>query len=945
MSRDRCVGSLLFTASVAAAFMALLWAAVMLASPESGEIKGRVMDSSGQALPGATVRVDPPGLTAVTDFEGYFVLSRLATGPAKVVASYIGFVSATQDVTVENASVVRLEFKLAQDERVKEDVVVTASRERGEVEALNERKNSENVVNVLPEEVITSLPNANVADALGRVPSVSLERDEGEGKYVQVRGLEPRLTNVTINGIHIPSVSGSNENFGRQIKLDAFPSDLVGELQLYKTTSADQDGDALGGSVNIVTRAAGNEPAMNLSVIGGHTDIIGGRYNYQVAGNYSSRLGSEKEFGVVLGGTYDWNGRGINDIEPAPDVVTLPDGTDTSAFTAIDYRDYRYQRSRYGFAGGLDWQVDPNTGLYLKGFFAQFQNYGDRWVTSANGGTFLTPTRTDSDGNFEASVQDRRPNDQTYSIALGGKTDLRTVLLDYVVSYSHARQNRIDQRQAKFDGPPAAFEIDGTDGEFPVFTPIGGVNQLDPSLYTLSNYTISDERTKAHDAAIAANAAFPYQLGSYPGWIKVGGKYRDEHKDVFTNDKEFNPTGDVTYLMSQGIDSFKDPNYYFGRYPQGPNASLAAVTDFFNANPGAFEEDTNSEHLDNDPNNFTARERVSAGYVMNTTSLGPVDLRFGVRVEHTDAGYTGFLVNTDADGNWVSTVPTSGDSSYTNALPSVSVRWAIDSSTNLRAVYGWLIGRPDYGELAPSAMLNPDKKEIDAGNPNLKPTQSRSYDLLFEHFFSSVGVISGGLFYKDLKDPIYPGSASTIHGGPHDGFLLVQPVNGPKAKIYGWEIAWQQHLRFLPGVLSGLGVDANYTYTNSKATFDPSTGRTGDARLQRTTPSEYNAGITYDWRAFSMRAAVTYNAATIWEYQFVDGAPGGQTGPKGDIYLYPHTQVDLQATYSLPSGLQVLFSALNLNNQVFGFYTGDPHWNLQREFYSRTFALGVRWNR
>src|SRR5262249_59674943 len=113
--------------------------------------------------------------------------------------------------------------------------------------------------------------------------------------------------------------------------------------------------------------------------------------------------------------------------------------------------------------------------------------------------------------------------------------------------------------------------------------------------------------------------------------------------------------------------------------------------------------------------------------------------------------------------------------------------------------------------------------------------------------------------------------------------------------ITWYAIGWQQHFRCLPGVLRGLGVDANYTYTNSKATFDPSTGRTGDARLQRTTPSEYNAGLTYDLGGFSMRAAVTYNAATIWEYKFVDGASGGQTGPLGGIYLYPPTQGDLHA--------------------------------------------------
>src|SRR5262249_34725410 len=259
--------------------------------------------------------------------------------------------------------------------------------------------------------------------------------------------------------------------------------------------------------------------------------------------------------------------------------------------------------------------------------------------------------------------------------------------------------------------------------------------------------------------------------------------------------------------------------------------------------------------------NFSVNEKISAGYVMDTTSFGPVDLVLGVRVEHTDAHYTGFIVTTDADGNWVSTSPTEGSKSYTNPLPSVSLRWALDPQTNLRAVWAWHVGRPDYGLLPPSRVVNTDKNEIDAGNPDLKAQKAQSYDLLFEHFFGSVGLVSAGGFYKNIDDPIYPGSASTIHGGPFDGFTLVKPVNGPHALIYGFEVAWQQYLRFLPGVLQGLGIAANYTYTHSRAEFDPSTGRTGTALLQRTTPHQYNVGLTYDAGGFSGRAAVTYNSA------------------------------------------------------------------------------------
>jgi TonB-dependent receptor len=939
----RSCSRLVFDALLAVALsLAVLSPAIGAVASENGSLRGRVVDANGRALPGATVRVEPGGIAVVTDAEGYFTVSRLAPGAYRVEVSYIGFVAKTLDATVGAAAPSRLEIKLQQDNQVKENVVVTASRERGEVEALNERKNSDNIVNVLPAEVITSLPNANLADAIGRLPSVSLERDEGEGKYVQIRGLASNLTNVTINGVQIPSVSGGNENYGRQIKLDGFSSDLVGNIQLYKTTSPDQEGDSIGGTVNLVNKAAGDEQYFNIGALGGYNGLQGGRYSTVANATYSNRFGPDKALGLVLGGMYDWNGRAINDVEPAPDMVDLPDGASVPAFAAIDYRDYRYDRARYGFAGGLDYRLGLNSSIFFKGFFTEFQNYGDRWVRSTTAGNFLTPNLTDDSGLFEASVQNRRPNEQTYSLLLGGNNDLHSVLVDYVLAYSHARQNRIGQQQGNFTGPSAAFAVDSSNGNFPRMVPLGDVNFLDPSQYVLAAYSVTDERSNAWDAQAALNMTVPFQLGDFPSQLKFGGKYRQEHKVVSTHNLEFNTNGSNPYYMSQGVDSFTDPTYYFNKYPQGPNASLSSITNFFNTNPGAFDEDTNAEHLDNDPNNFTVEEKIGAGYAMDTTTFGPVAVLLGVRVEHTAAAYTGYLVTTDSNGDWASTTPTSGSNSYTDPLPNVSVKWSVDQNTNLRAVWAWQIGRPDYGLLPPSFLVDTDKNQVNAGNPALVPQLSASYDLLVEHFMGSIGLVAAGGFYKNLTHPIYTNSASIISGGPFDGYTLYKPVNGPSAYIYGFEVAWQQHLGFLPGVFKGLGIDANYTYTHSKATFDPSTGRSGTAQLQRTTPNEYNIGLTYDMGPFSMRAAVTYNSATIFSYNYQDGAAGGPTGPKGDIYLYPHTQFDIQGIYTLPNGLAITVSALNLTNEVFGFYAGNPHWNIQREFYSQTVAVGLR---
>ncbi|HKC11719.1 MAG TPA: TonB-dependent receptor [Vicinamibacteria bacterium] len=903
-----------------------------------GSIKGHVADHSNNALPGASVRVDPGNATAVTDREGGFLIGSLAPGNFKVSISYVGFVTDTQDLVVTAGAQAKIESKLRPAVNVSEEVTVTASRSRGEVEALNQKKNADNIVDILPAEVITSLPNANVADAIGRLPSVSLERDEGEGKYVQVRGLESRYTNATVNGAHIPNV----ESFNRSLKLDAIPSNLVGQIELHKTVSPDQDGDAIGGSVNLVTKIAGDQPSFSIGTQGGYVDLQGGRYTYQVDATYTNRFGPDKNLGLVIGGTYDWNGRAINDVEPAPGTGNLPDGTPFANFMGADLRDYRYKRSRLGFAGGLDYRPSQNSSFYLRGLYADFHNYGDVFTNTASAGTFLTPTLTDDSGGFSGYSQIRTHNEETYSISAGGKHNLGTAFLDYNLSYSHARQTG-GFVTTPFNGPSAAFMISPSTLYFPKFTALGGVNQLDATQYSVAAYQTIDNTTPDRDAAIAVNVALPYRNGG--GEFKIGAKYRDEAKSNLQNNKSFSATGSPALLLSQAPGDLHDPNYYFGSYPHGPNLDFNAAQNFFNQNPNAFVELVSQEHSRNDGNNYDAKEKIAAVYAMNTIKFGQVHVVAGVRMEHTDASYSGFQVHFDSSGNWVGSTPTGADNKYTSVLPSVQVRYEIDPNTNLRAVYGWAISRPNYADLVPSLVISDRRNQVNAGNPNLKPTKGQSYDLLFEHYLATVGVISAGAFYKDLKDPIYPGSGTTLVSGPFAGFQQVQPINGPSAKVWGFETAWNQHLSFLPGLLNGLGIAANYTYTDSKATFDPSTGRTGTARLQRTTPNEFNVGLTYDKGGFSLRAAATYNSATIFSYNYSDGAQGGLTGPNGDTYLYPHTQIDAQASYTFKNGFQVLVSGLNLNNEVFGFYVGSPQWNIQREFYGPTIGVGFRLNR
>src|SRR5215472_12849921 len=298
-----------------------------LGHAQSGAISGKVTDSGGGVLQGAEVSLEPGGIKVISDAQGQFLVTGLAPGSYTVTISYVGFANSTKSITVAGGQIGNADIKLSvASENLQ--VLVTAERASGEAAAVNRELAADNIVQVLPSEVIRSLPNANMADALGRLPSVTIERDEGEGKYVQVRGTEPRLANLTIDGVNTPSPEAGI----RQIKLDTIPADLVESVQINKTLQANMNADGIGGSVNLVTKTAGERPTVSVSGIGGYTPIIGGRGVVETTGSIGKRFGSSKKFGVLLGGSYDWNGRGIDDIEPVPDVATFANGSTARYF-------------------------------------------------------------------------------------------------------------------------------------------------------------------------------------------------------------------------------------------------------------------------------------------------------------------------------------------------------------------------------------------------------------------------------------------------------------------------------------------------------------------------------------------------------------------------------------------------------------------------------------
>jgi len=965
---------------VSASFLCFVLFSLALANGQAarGSVAGHVVDSSGAVLPGAKIELQPGGATAVSDTQGQFTIYNVVPGSYTVTVNYVGFDLFSQPVTVTAGQLVRVSASLKVGS-ANENIVVTSERGHGEAEAINVERESDNILQVLPVEVITSLPNTNIADAIGRLPSVTLERDEGEGKYVQIRGAQPAWNNVTVNGMELASPESV-----RQIKLDIVPANLVDSVEINKTLSANQDGDAIGGSVNLVTKQAEERPTVYINGIGGYTPIVNGRGLDEFDGTIGQRFGQRKRLGILFGASYDWNGRGINDVEPVPDIFQ---GTPT--YDTEDIRDYRYNRTRIGFTSSIDYKLSDISGLYLRLLYSHFDNFGDRWLYTPSVGTFATPTLTNPDGTMSANVQARRPVQVIGSLDVGGKHVFGDWLVLYELGISRASSEDHGYASADFNGSGASlqnltFAID-PNIHTPRFLPQGGVNIFDQTQYTFADLDVSQTYSPQLNLSLSGSAARNYHAGSHFGTFEFGFKIRNAHKFQDSLDPVYDAASGTGPTLASFGGSFTNPHYYDGAYGSvfaQQQADYGKIEQFYLANlnnPNVLALDATSTAQNGFPNNFDLIERVTAGYVMNTLQFGRIRLQTGLRFEGTNENLTGFQVFFDSNGNICQPGESAVDptcpanitgpfstlrrnNSYLNVFPSAQVRFGLGADSDIRVSYGRGIARPNFGDLPPTFANNGSNNEIDIGNPDLKATYANNFDVIIEQYLKPFGIIQGGFFYKQVSDPIYeqvkePLTAAVAQQFDVDPIFatnpptwnLSRPINGQSANLYGFEIAYLQHLNFLPGPLRGFGISANYGYTHS--TTDGVPLRTDKPALARQAPHTFNFSPTYDRGRLSARMGLAYNGANIFGYNYQnlnpDGSPNPQPfgikGPFGDTYLLAHTQVDAQAAFRMYRGLQFIFAGLNLTNEVFGFYNGSPQFPIQREYYKPSYEFGLRY--
>lgn len=877
-------------------------------------LKGTVSDAVNHSrLAGASVKVTGTSNGTAADLNGQFALYA-KPGKVSLQVSFLGYRDTVVAVTLQAGEVTNIGIDLSSGS-VQLSSVITTGYLQGQAKALNQQKNADNIKNIISSDQIGRFPDPNAAEALQRVPGVNIERDQGEGRYVLIRGLAPQFTNINVNGEQIPSPEADV----RFVALDAIPSDQLASIEVSKTLTPDMDGDAVGGSVNLITRTAQSRNArVTGSLAGGYNNLMN-EPNIQGQLQFDQRFGAKEKFGVMVNGNYYHNHLGSDNWEQSP------------SDNELELRDYELVRTRTGLSTTLDYKFNTRHEIYFRALYSRFtdREWRRRYV--------FVP----EDEEIEKLIKDRFEAQSITSFNLGGKHNFNKFYFNYEGQYSEGEQDTPYDHEIGFIASlPSSFSFPTS--KFPVLNAPGFNNS--------ANYEFDEAgygKTLAKDRNITAKfeIGIPYKTGSSTGLFKFGAKARFKKKSYTITSDVYSSEGGVPTADHFDQNPVKD-KILGGRYELGRPLYASAFNRFFNDNPGLFELDVESKAIDEALESYTAKEDVYAAFAMARHQFRKVLLVGGVRYEKTKVKYDSKDVVIDAAGDLEAIRPVSGSSDYDFILPQVQMRYELSKYTNLRASATYSYARPNFSEIIPSQEINREDNVANIGNANLKPTSAINLDAMLEHYFGNVGVVSAGVFYKKLDDFIYRkvlfNSPYPLIGTPIIPSIdVIQAQNGNDANLTGVELAFQRKLDFLPGFLNKFSVYANYTYTHSNANIqsrqaDPSKpDATEKLRLPGQAKHVGNFALAFESKKLVIRLAANFNGEYLSEV-------GGE--PSEDLYVKSRVQLDLNGSYAINQRFRLFAEALNLTNQPFESYLGNKNVISQREFYSWWARFGLKFD-
>ncbi len=813
------------------------------------------------------------------------------------------------------------------------DIVVTGTR-AGERKAIEEKRNADNFVEAIYANDVGKLPDQNVAEAVRRIPGLSVANDQGEGRYVIIRGINPDLVNVTLNGMTLPAP----EPEGRQVKLDDIPSALINAVVVTKSLTADQDANAIGGSVDVRTLSAfdRNKPYFADARLAYGWSKLNGGHPYEGDIQVGGLFGPDRQFGAVL--SVNYSKRPIES-ENFQGSTNYRSPVAANGFLVPDQyglRDYNLTRTRKGAVLNLDWRPSDTTKLFLRGTYSAFDDNEtrDQFIID-NQSAFTNQTATTGifRGRGSVRVRRREESDNTKSVQGGGEFDVGPGHLAITGGYARAQKRDPLRSEYNFRTGGTAFTVNYDVSDTPYeFVPTNSVAQTAYSLNSVNyDHRLAIERL----AQGRIDYTIPLGFGDGGSSIKVGGKYLDRHK---TNNRDY-----VTYGLTSGraftlanVSYIGDTSFYDGDYTFGPRIDYDRAQAFLAANPGTITPNTAGSINNSLANDYDVKERIIAGYAMATLKFDKLTLVPGVRVEQTRDRSKAKLIT--ATSSIASGFNSFGSRQYTDVFPGLNARYDLTDYLVVRAAATTSIGRPNYAQLAPFVSVDQttSPNSVAQGNPNLKPYKALNFDGAIEYYLPGQGLLSLGGFYKKLDDPIYQqallGQTGTFAGQALTNATVSTALNIDKAKVYGVEINLQTRFTFLPSPLDGFGVSANYTriWGDGNGTILGTTPRVGDIPLFLQSKHVGTAQIFYEKYGFAVRAAYSYRSA----YLDTLGATAAL-----DQYTGNNGQLDVNASYQVTPELTFFASATNLTDAPWRRYIGTKTLLVERERYD----MSVRW--
>lgn len=815
---------------------------------------------------------------------------------------------------------------LAAQESV-EQITVVGSRASLQ-SAIQKQRDSDKVIGVIDSDALGNFADINVAESLRRISGIMVENDQGEGRYVSVRGMNTDLNAMTING-----VSTAAPEDRRGIILDGVPSDLLDSMTVYKTLTPNLDADSIGGAIDLetITGFSHDEMFVRLKAETSYNELTSDGSNPKLSATFTNRWdvsGGELGAALVLSDqerriiAHNNENGGWSDNAPNDDYET---------------RFYDLTRERQGVVLALDYHANNGNTYFAHVFHNEYsdEEWRAKWETRdgledndpvINGSVFsYADSKVDTESRNRTEIRDITSLRLGTTFSFNDRNHVEAEIFMSEAEQDDGDRQAVIFRSSTVDEP---ITYDNSDPKKPVVTFPSAF--YDPSIFSLK--AVEREFALNTDEDIGGKIDVTFDLNTSTQ-VQYGLKLRQREKVNNYNFCGYEPIDDI--LLSSV--NYTNPEDFFNTV-NGPTATFSQVKAFNSSlgtgvaslsdgtscpGTGALFEFSGDEGEESIPADWTTNEDVLSAYAMATTSVGDATWIYGLRYEDTETTYQGKAF----DGSFAGF--TRFENNYDFLAPSLNLKYEFAENQLMRAGIFRSLVRPGFQESNAGAIVDTEDNEIEGGNPNLDATSAWNFDLTYEFYMSDLTFVGAGVFYKSIKDAIVEvESTDTVFRGQlYDvaGTFINTDNSDIRGLEFSFQTAWDNGLLFV----------ANYTLSDGETDL-PADSVSG----QRTIPffkqakHTANMSVGYDREAWDVRLAANYRSSYLDEI-------GGE--PLEDRYTDDFMQIDLTARYTVNDNLTITAEAINLNDAPEYYYFGNTSRLSQYDEYGTTYGFGLRW--